>query len=197
VVANVFRVILSLMVFGVTMFCTWAMVFIYRCVYRQEHRNSTYGRGTDAEHFSMSKRIRKSMLLYTSLFYLCWILPTLLVLSLPALRVVADTLVPLMGFFNVLVFILPRCLKYQKDHAGTRLPVAYFHVMFGTPLAAVRQGVASRSGAGRCAGGPGTAKSGIGLGSYNKKTETTAPTDGRGSGAERKPPTPLCQELND
>jgi len=132
---------LGLFAVGVTtLFCTVAMIVIYRTVYNQEERNSRYGfAGNNEANHSQSKRIRKSMLLYTSSFYICWILPFALwyvpmLMAQPALQVIAYALAPLMGFLNMMVFIQPKCIKYQKDHPGTCLVAAYYRTMFSIPI---------------------------------------------------------------
>merc|ERR1719401_2851330 len=108
-----------------------------------------YRRGPAAEHHAKSKRARKSMLLYTGSFFLCWVLPLILGFvahhtEISALHSIANALYPLMGFFNVLVFVMPKCLKHQEDRPGIWLATAYLHVLCGLPLAAAGRWVATR-----------------------------------------------------
>merc|ERR1712194_345958 len=99
-----------------------------------------------------------------STFYICWILPTFAVAGeVPILRVVANALIPLMGFLNMLVFILPKCVKYQKEHSGTILPVESIAKLV-TPTGGTDQD-------------PDVAEvidDGIGLGRYNERVEAPA-----------------------
>jgi len=188
-VSDMFTFILFLFIIAATVFSTGSMLVIYRSVYKQEQVMAGYSFGsTEQENHARSKRLRKSMLLYTGSFYVCWVLPAILIYTPNTPRtlyIFGRGLVPLMGFFNMLVFIRPFCVKYQREHAGTHLLVAYYHVMVGTPLAtvsvmfgtslaAVRHWITSRRGAGQDADGPGTADGGIGPGRHKKKTETRA-----------------------
>ena len=142
-VSNIYLFILLFFVITATLFSTGAMIVIYRTVYKQELSNARHNFRNEENH-TMSKRIRKSMILYTSSFYICWVIPMICVYipnshSPAALRIIGLTLGPLMGFFNMLVFILPKCIKYQKQHAGTSLLGAYFYTMFKVPIRVTRQ----------------------------------------------------------
>lgn len=64
---------------------------------------------------------------YRSCYICCFLLHLL-----PKLRVMCWFL--LWAFFNFLVFILPKCIKYQKDHTGTGLLKAYICVIFSSPI---------------------------------------------------------------
>jgi len=46
--------------------------------------------------------------------------------------VVIEIVVPLSGFNNMLVYFLPKCLKYQKTHPGTWLVMSYWHVLMSS-----------------------------------------------------------------
>ena len=126
--------------FLVTIFCTVAMIIIYRSVYNQEKRMARYntiGDSDTEDRHRRSRHIRKSMILYTSSFYICWNLPVVLYLLFPdsaSARIARHVLVSLMGFFNSLVFIMPKCIKYQKDHSGMGLLEAYICVIFSSPI---------------------------------------------------------------
>jgi len=159
-----------------TLFCTGSMIAIYRSVYKQEKIMAQFAYGnTTQEHHRQSKRIRKSMILYTSTFYICWILPTFAVAGeVPILRVVANALIPLMGFLNMLVFILPKCVKYQKEHSGTILPVAYFYVMFRIPIESIAKLVTPTGGTDQDPDVAEVIDDGIGLGRYNERVEAPA-----------------------
>ena len=141
--------------FLVTIFCTVAMIVIYRSVYNQEKRMARYniiGDSDTEDRHRRSKHIRKSMILYTSSFYICWNLPVVLYLLFPdsaSARIARHVLVSLMGFFNSLVFIMPKCIKYQKDHSGTGLLKAYSCVIFSSPIGLctkLREDLASKRG---------------------------------------------------
>ena len=97
--------------------------------------------GTQMEIHATSRSIQRKMLMYTSNFYTCWILPAVFI-YLPgvptALNLAGYVLTSLMGFLNMLVFILPKCVKYQREHAGTRLLAAYYHVLFDAISARIR-----------------------------------------------------------
>lgn len=184
-IPTVYLAIFGLLVVVATVFCTGAMVVIYRTVHKQELRLARLSFLSRQNH-TMSKSIRTRMLLYTSSFYVCWLLPVLCVYVLPSpptLELVAYALAPLMGWFNMLAFILPRCQKYQKNHAGTRLPMAYFHVLFDAPIAAVTRCTASRSSVVR-SGGPVGAENGRGLVSGNARVEASGDGTGVPAGGE-------------
>lgn len=142
-VTDIYLYFLSFLVVVTTLFCTVAMIAIYRTVYNQEKRNARYSfAGNDEADHSQSKRIRKSMVLYTSSFYVCWIFP-IAILAVPntprALRIFSQLLMPLMGFLNMLVFIQPKCVKYQKDNEGTGLMTAYSFVIFSAPIKTMKR----------------------------------------------------------
>merc|ERR1739849_35183 len=72
------------------------------------------------------------------------------------------------------VLILPRCVKYQREHGGVCLPVAYFQVMFEIPIEAVRDWIARcgcRRGAVLETQVPLLVDDEIGFGSYSKQVE--------------------------
>mmetsp|Transcript_25666 Transcript_25666/g.27571 ORF Transcript_25666/g.27571 Transcript_25666/m.27571 type:complete len:150 (-) Transcript_25666:257-706(-) len=48
--------------------------------------------------------------------------------------VVIEIVVPLSGFNNMLVYFLPKCLKYQKTHPGTWLVMSYWHILILTSI---------------------------------------------------------------
>ena len=62
---------------------------------------------------------------------------------------------------------IPRCQKYQKGHSGTWLVVAYCHVMWETPLTALRRWTTATQGT----TGETDAEDGIGLGAYHERAE--------------------------
>lgn len=172
VISNVyFRIFILVLVIATVLFCTGAMIRIYRSVRKQERRNSSFRHGNDSENRTMSDRIRKSMVLYTCSFYLCWIVsPMLINLPLPsALRVVGFTIMPLMGFLNMLVFLLLKCIRYQKDHTGVWLPTAYLHVLFEGPLGAINRWSSLWGSGSRGDGADADNSDGIGLGTYNER----------------------------
>ena len=148
--ANAYVAILFLSVSGAALFCTGAMIVIFWTVYKQERTMAQYRReGNHQESFAISRSLRKKMMLYTSTFYICWILPTLFIYLPgvpPALTLVGHALVPLMGFLNMLVFILPKCVKYQREHPGTRLRAAYCHVLLEISSTPIRRWPVSRRG---------------------------------------------------
>ena len=156
--ATVYLGVLFLSVVAVTVFCTGAMVIIYLSVHRQDQAMAQYRHGsTRREAYARSRSIRTKMVLYASNFYICWILPLIVLFagSPPALRLVGFALLnPLMGFLNMLVFVLPKCRKHQKARPGTRLPAAYVHVLLAAPLtetwrwATTRMAAATSVGAG-------------------------------------------------
>eukprot|EP00957_Ditylum_brightwellii_P051616 3914706-Ditylum_brightwellii.AAC.1 len=113
-------------------FCTVAMVWVYLHVKRQEVRTQRYHfRGSAQEKFRESKRIRKILFFYTLSLYIAF--GPFVFLSFVPLPFsgwyIYRTLIPLMGFWNMLVYFLPNCLKYQRDHPGTWLVTAYLQVL--------------------------------------------------------------------
>lgn len=130
----VYWIIFFILLPAVTVFCSGAMFKVYQSVHNQEMRSANYRSFRD-DHFRQSKRIRKTMVLYTSSFFICWIFPVICLWvphGVPALNIIGDILMPLQGMFNMLVFVQPKCLKYQKDHPGTSLLTSYFRVLFKT-----------------------------------------------------------------
>jgi len=119
-------------------FCTVAMVWVYLHVRRQEVKMQRYVfRGSASEKHKESKRIRKILFLYTLSLYLTFGIFLIYVfvfvfgrnsfsvwISLPR-----SVLPSLLGFYNMLVYFLPNCLKYQRDHPGTWLVTAYLQVL--------------------------------------------------------------------
>ena len=154
--ATVYFAICILSAVATTTFCTGAMAVIYRSVYRQDQTMAKYSRGnSQKEAYAMSRSIRTKMLLYTSTFYISWILPLVFIYtpgSPPALWLVGHALFPLMGFLNMLVFILPKCRKHQKLRPGTRLPTAYVHVLLAAPLAESWRRATARTASATAAG---------------------------------------------
>jgi len=131
-VYNVIRFIAGATFCIVLLFTTVAMVWVYLYVRRQETRNRRYifGGSNNTDNHRESRRIRKILFLYTLSLYFAYV-PALLavVANDPISESISDTLFPLLGFWNMLVYFLPNCLKYQRDHPGTWLVTAYFQVL--------------------------------------------------------------------
>lgn len=120
-------------IFAMSIICTGSMIMVYRSVRMQENRVSRYLSFRSDDHRRESKRIGRTMILYTVGFYLCWVIPSIIIHFAPGgspAHVVSYILLPLQGFFNMLVFIAPKCAKYQRQHPGTWLCTAYFCVIF-------------------------------------------------------------------
>jgi hypothetical protein len=150
------------------------MITIYRSVYKQEKSMGRFSFRSEVHH-TMSKSIRTRFFLYTSSFYVSWLLPLVFSAvpnSPPVLQMAGHALTPLMGFLNMLAFIMPTCQQYQKNHVGTWLATAYFLVMFETPIATIRRWIPSRDSAEQGADGPDIAEDGIGSGARNRQAET-------------------------
>mmetsp|Transcript_24679 Transcript_24679/g.32729 ORF Transcript_24679/g.32729 Transcript_24679/m.32729 type:complete len:379 (-) Transcript_24679:29-1165(-) len=115
----------------VVFFSTVAMVLVYLHVRRQEMRNSRYNfRQHNTENHKESKRIRKILFLYTLSLYFTYIPFIFHVFASNQIsQSIISTLGPLLGFWNMLVYFLPNCLKYQRDHPGTWLVTAYCQVL--------------------------------------------------------------------
>jgi len=125
-------------------FCSLAMIWIYISVRGQEVRQTIYsfpGEETRDYHRE-SRRIRKILLLYTIALYICWGVPLTTIFmsikldaaewpeSIPfGVRAVIETLIPLIGFFNMLVYFLPNSLTYQKAHPGAWLVMSYWYIL--------------------------------------------------------------------
>eukprot|EP00957_Ditylum_brightwellii_P092705 7059160-Ditylum_brightwellii.AAC.1 len=91
------------------------------------NRRYIFGGSNTADNHRESRRIRKILFLYTlSLYfsYVPWLFAVLI--GGPISESIVGTLLPLLGFWNMLVYFLPKCLKYQRDHPGTWLVTAYF-----------------------------------------------------------------------
>lgn len=135
-------------------FCTIAMVAVYLTVRRQEKkmtrytftaRNSTASRTAAVTHNTQSQRIRKILLLYTLALYICWGIPfTIIFVSIEVkvwpskisfgIRAVLESIIPLCGFCNMLVYFLPKCLTHQKKYPRMWLITCYYHVLFGSSV---------------------------------------------------------------
>mmetsp|Transcript_13121 Transcript_13121/g.19419 ORF Transcript_13121/g.19419 Transcript_13121/m.19419 type:complete len:380 (+) Transcript_13121:30-1169(+) len=138
---QVFTVILNIggaSILIVLIFCTVVMVWVYLHVRRQEMRNRRYNFGisNNADNHRESRRIRKILFLYTLSLYVSygpWLFAVFI--GGPISESISDTIFPLLGFWNMLVYFLPNCLKYQRDHPGTWLVTAYFQVLRPAPCA--------------------------------------------------------------
>ena len=131
------------------------------------------------EHNRESRRIRTTMLLYTGSFFLCWIIPLLILLTplsnVPAIRIVSSLLGPLQVFFNMVIFFRPKCLKHQKDNPGTSLLVAYVRVVLGIPawVKAVRRMFSSSQTTTPKTEDDKDVDDGIGFSTYNEEPSDT------------------------
>ena len=101
-------------------FCTGSMIQVYLSVRWQEDRNNRYATYQQSEsHRTKSRRIRRTMILYTFGFYLCWIVPSFLIhfaeQGTPYI-IMSYVLLPFQGFFNMLLFLAPRAANYQKQN---------------------------------------------------------------------------------
>jgi len=139
--ASVYKTIFWGSFMFISLFCTGAMVSVYRTVYLEEQKMATYrfqsGNDEEVEKAdSESKRIQKTLLLYTSSFYICWVIPIIFwkIPFVPVLHIVADMLFSFMGFFNMIVFIQPKCIKYQTEHPDHSLVACYFYVIFSEQI---------------------------------------------------------------
>ena len=119
--ANIFQYLHWCFISLTTLFCSGSMLSIYLSVYFQEKRMTKYrfnnfsddhefhGEGNENENdHSESKRIRKTVLLYGSSFYICWIIPLILWYaphSVPSLHIVGDVLFALMGVSSMFAFL--------------------------------------------------------------------------------------------
>ena len=75
------------------------------------------------------------MILYTFGFYLCWIMPSFIIHFAnqgTAIMRMSYILLPFQGFFNMIIFLAPKCAKYQKDHPGTWMIMAYVYLFYET-----------------------------------------------------------------
>jgi len=100
--AYVYWIIFFTLLPAVTVFCSGAMYKVYRTVHNQEARRSSIRSFRD-DHHRESKRIRRTMVLYTGSFYLCWIVPIFFLWiehDVAALKIIGDILMPLQGVSN-------------------------------------------------------------------------------------------------
>eukprot|EP00579_Thalassiosira_antarctica_P008764 CAMPEP_0201901710 /NCGR_PEP_ID=MMETSP0902-20130614/54572_1 /ASSEMBLY_ACC=CAM_ASM_000551 /TAXON_ID=420261 /ORGANISM="Thalassiosira antarctica, Strain CCMP982" /LENGTH=564 /DNA_ID=CAMNT_0048435681 /DNA_START=125 /DNA_END=1820 /DNA_ORIENTATION=+ len=140
--ANVYQYSFWVFISLITLFCSGSMIAIYLSVYLQERKMQKYRFNTDENDevenaHSESERIRQALLLYISAFLICWIFPLILWYtphSVPSLHIVGDVLFALMGFFNMLVFINPKCVKYQEAHPGSNILTCYFCIIFDNQI---------------------------------------------------------------
>ena len=98
-VAYVYWIVFFILLPAVTIFCSVAMWKVYRKVNKTERRTMRYS-SFRLDHFRESRRIRKTMGLYTSSFFICWIFPVFCLWvphKVPALRIIGDILMPLQG----------------------------------------------------------------------------------------------------
>ena len=119
-VAGIFQYLQWCFVSLATLFCSGSMLSIYLSVYFNEKKMKKY-RFSDDDEFhgeengnsngnghSESKRLRKAMILYSSSFYICWIIPLILWYaphSVPSLHIVGDVLFALMGVSSMFAFL--------------------------------------------------------------------------------------------
>ena len=97
--AYVYWIVFFTLLPSVTVFCSLAMHAVYRTVRGQEERRGSIRSFRD-DHHRESRRIRKTMVLYTSSFYLCWIVPTIFLWvphTIATLKIIGDILMPLQG----------------------------------------------------------------------------------------------------
>mmetsp|Transcript_8521 Transcript_8521/g.14785 ORF Transcript_8521/g.14785 Transcript_8521/m.14785 type:complete len:185 (+) Transcript_8521:99-653(+) len=158
-----------------TLLYTVAMLIVYCKVRKQEQRTNRYKHSRE-EHSRMTKRIKTTLLLYTGSFYNCFAIPVLLWSlphSIPALHQIGYFLFPLQGFFNMMVFIQPKCHKYKKikNHPGTNMLTANLCVVFHVDdihniMTTIASSMTTDTGAvsDTCDGGDG-----IGFNSYNEE----------------------------
>jgi len=137
IMANIYKSLFWVVLSVFTVFCSGAMVWIYMSVYLSERKMAKYRFSNEddesGDEYPESKRIRQSMLLYTSSFFICWIIPLVLWFAphgVPSLHVIADVLFSLMGFFNMVVYVHPKCVKYQQENPGTSLIKCYVIIIF-------------------------------------------------------------------
>jgi len=138
IMSNIYVFLFWVVLSAFTLFCSGAMVAIYMSVYLSERKMAKYRFSNEddeggEEEYPESKRIRQSMLLYSSSFYICWIIPLVLWYAphgVPSLYVIGDVLFSLMGFFNMVVYVHPKCVKYQQKNPGTSLLRCYVIIIF-------------------------------------------------------------------
>ena len=125
------------------------------------------------------------MLLYTSSFFLCWIIPVIILNTtplsvVPAFQIVLYVLAPLQGFFNMVIFFRPKCLKYQKDNPGTSLLVVYVRIVLATPawVKAVRRMFSSSQTTTPNTNDDEDVDDGIGFSTYNEEPPDTQEASG-------------------
>ena len=105
IMSNIYVFLFWVVLSAFTLFCSGAMVAIYMSVYLSERKMAKYRFSNEddeggEEEYPESKRIRQSMLLYSSSFYICWIIPLVLWYAphgVPSLYVIGDVLFSLMG----------------------------------------------------------------------------------------------------
>jgi len=127
-------------VWALIVFCTYAMLSVYVSVRKQETRMKRYAvEGSDDDHYRQSKRILKTLLLYTMALYLCWLVPFTISFfarqldawpeAIPySIKALREVLIPFSGWFNMLVYFLPKCLEHQRKNE-TWLFTSYVQVL--------------------------------------------------------------------
>lgn len=143
--SDVYWTLFFLYIWIMLIYCSVAMISVYNTVRKQETRMIRYAvsGASEEDHFRESKRIRKILLLYTLTLFLCWGIPFPLEviiwriggldawIACPfAIKFIRELLIPLTGWFNMLVYFMPKCLKYQRKN-NTCLITSYFHVILG------------------------------------------------------------------
>ena len=133
-------------IWGMIIFCTLAMSWVYIHVRRQEARQAMYNvPGDQTQNYHReSRRIRKILFLYTLVLYISWGMPYSLLVRYDCrtdicnkpfpfgAKVVIAIFLPISGFFNLLVYFLPNCLKYQMTYPGTWLVMSYYHILISS-----------------------------------------------------------------
>jgi hypothetical protein len=106
---------------------------------KQERRMQVYniansGRAQNGN--TQSKRLAIQALYYVGAFFAAWIFPTIYQLAFVTrsthpfwLVFISVISIPVQGFFNLLVFVRPKFLRYQKDNPNEFRVFAFFRCL--------------------------------------------------------------------
>jgi hypothetical protein len=106
---------------------------------KQERRMQVYniassGRAQNGN--TQSKRLAIQALYYVGAFFAAWIFPTIYQLAFVTrstnpfwLVFICVISIPVQGFFNLLVFVRPKFLRYQKDNPNEFRVFAFFRCL--------------------------------------------------------------------
>ena len=112
---------------------TFCMAMVYITVWKQTRRMDRYnvkGVNLSTERQSNVRRVAVQAALYVGAFYMTIIFPSIVRMAQARwnctseyfpLSILTVTFYPLQGFWNLIIYIRPRYLRYRKEHKGSSI----------------------------------------------------------------------------